>query len=84
MLFQETVLSPIPLPSFLRFFLSSFVRIFFFEFLVIMDASFVLFRFSFSFSFLRNERENIVNIGEERICLNSYDLILNGGGKRDL
>lgn len=49
-----------------------------------MDASFVLFRFSFSFSFLRNERENIVNIGEERICLNSYDLILNGGGKRDL
>lgn len=54
---------PLPHPSsFLRFFLSSFVRIFFFEFLVIMDASFVLFRFSFSFSFLRNEREILLTL----------------------
>lgn len=54
---------PLPHPSsFLLEIFPFFVRIFFFEFLVIMDASFVLFRFSFSFSFLRNEREILLTL----------------------
>lgn len=39
----------------------------------------------FFFLLVSSKRKgNLVNIGEERICLNSYDLILNGSGKRDL